>query len=767
MAGSGWCTHPKRQDAGGVRLLVRRGELACRDSWGGDLFSSKDSDDDSRSDTAAQQVTDEDQTPPGPIDDEVTSVVTPPGRPTPHDRGSDEPHEDADEDQVVSDRPAPQRDNQRDDNDDGRNDAACNDQDERARLIARGNSDALASARERLVDRKRLGDAKKLGQDRDTAEDTEDQVVLTRATSLPERHNDRATSPQRHNRHRFGKRETFRSDLPTGDQPVPRSEVSRHQREAPTPDRFDSIPEVDPNFDLPGWRRPSEQPPPDAPTDPDPVDDASPVPFPDTPREPETDLHPDTLDPTGHDAGPPVTSYEHVLNRPRRVRGSRNHVPTQTTRRRRQRSELDAEEPVAPAASLDHANADQAPAATFDLPFLADEAPAQSEHVPELESETPSDLQETRHPDRPRGRLAQFGIRRPSEREHELVSRHDAEEWSGYRPSTAGSGSDVDIRPDLPDSDGQENVYHERYEHFAYEAPDEAETPGDYPLPDAGSDALRGPADSHRHEPNTRRPRNHVERAHHNSDYILPDLDALLEARPANPTRPPLAREDHQRDHHAVSASAGPQLSENATSHNDHANTGNRPNARISGSRWSREATPSPRESYFRARRFRDWDHTHPASERQAEASEHTREANGGADHSDLAGNDEGINSHSLPDIDADAFDVREVVDRGGELLDMTIDIASEVPRACRTCRSFQSADGGVRGWCINEWAFTHRRMVNEEDLACDTTIGCWGLPADRYWKTEEPLSWSSGTPKMDRFMNRDTQSPKRNISGD
>ncbi|MEJ7837545.1 MAG: hypothetical protein WKF81_01950, partial [Thermomicrobiales bacterium] len=39
MSGSGWCTHPKRKLQSDVRILVRKGELACRNSWGDDFWA--------------------------------------------------------------------------------------------------------------------------------------------------------------------------------------------------------------------------------------------------------------------------------------------------------------------------------------------------------------------------------------------------------------------------------------------------------------------------------------------------------------------------------------------------------------------------------------------------------------------------------------------------------------------------------------------------------------------------------------------------------
>lgn len=35
---SGHCNHPERRTQGGVALLVRNAELACRTSWGSDLW---------------------------------------------------------------------------------------------------------------------------------------------------------------------------------------------------------------------------------------------------------------------------------------------------------------------------------------------------------------------------------------------------------------------------------------------------------------------------------------------------------------------------------------------------------------------------------------------------------------------------------------------------------------------------------------------------------------------------------------------------------
>ncbi|MGC4190332.1 MAG: hypothetical protein QM589_03750 [Thermomicrobiales bacterium] len=92
--------------------------------------------------------------------------------------------------------------------------------------------------------------------------------------------------------------------------------------------------------------------------------------------------------------------------------------------------------------------------------------------------------------------------------------------------------------------------------------------------------------------------------------------------------------------------------------------------------------------------------------------------------------------------IDADAvapaFDIRNILTGRAEPLDLGVSIAPDIPRACRTCRDFRPSEHGERGFCANNWAFTHRQMVNADDLPCQSTIGCWWLPSDRIWMPEE-----------------------------
>jgi hypothetical protein len=116
--------------------------------------------------------------------------------------------------------------------------------------------------------------------------------------------------------------------------------------------------------------------------------------------------------------------------------------------------------------------------------------------------------------------------------------------------------------------------------------------------------------------------------------------------------------------------------------------------------------------------------------------------------------------SMEAPDIDLDTviapdFDIRRIVARNAEpLLDMTIDIAPDVPRECGTCRHFRASGTGERGWCTNTWAFPHRPLVNADTVHCTSTIGCWWLPADDDWDPEEYFDWlDQETPRADRLI--------------
>lgn len=98
-------------------------------------------------------------------------------------------------------------------------------------------------------------------------------------------------------------------------------------------------------------------------------------------------------------------------------------------------------------------------------------------------------------------------------------------------------------------------------------------------------------------------------------------------------------------------------------------------------------------------------------------------------------------------------FDLRRIVEEAPALLDMEIEISPEVTRQCATCRSYHQFEKDSRGWCTNNWAFTHRQMVNATDLACESTIGCWWLPADKEVWLDEHEPERKGTPRVDKLI--------------
>lgn len=78
----------------------------------------------------------------------------------------------------------------------------------------------------------------------------------------------------------------------------------------------------------------------------------------------------------------------------------------------------------------------------------------------------------------------------------------------------------------------------------------------------------------------------------------------------------------------------------------------------------------------------------------------------------------------------------------------------SSIPRMCRTCRDFRPAENGERGWCTNKWAFSHRRMVDADELPCETSIGGWWLPHDDIWMSAlDVTAHSQPTPLLDQWL--------------
>jgi hypothetical protein len=88
----------------------------------------------------------------------------------------------------------------------------------------------------------------------------------------------------------------------------------------------------------------------------------------------------------------------------------------------------------------------------------------------------------------------------------------------------------------------------------------------------------------------------------------------------------------------------------------------------------------------------------------------------------------------------------------------------ADIPRICRTCRDYRPSTEGQRGWCANSWAFTHRRLVLDDDPApCQSAIGDWWLPVDDVWLVAADVSsHGRATPLLERLTAKADQQRRR-----
>jgi hypothetical protein len=81
--------------------------------------------------------------------------------------------------------------------------------------------------------------------------------------------------------------------------------------------------------------------------------------------------------------------------------------------------------------------------------------------------------------------------------------------------------------------------------------------------------------------------------------------------------------------------------------------------------------------------------------------------------------------------------------------------IAAHLARICRNCRDFRPAEAGDRGWCANQWAFSHRQMVDATaQTPCESSLGHWWLPVDEVWsEAADVSSHGQPTPLIDAWL--------------
>lgn len=795
MSGNGWCTHPKRQVSSDVRILVRKGELACRNSWGGDLWTS-----------AEAQAFGPDSGPAAPgsafianehTEDQVTSVrASGPSR-----SGTDsvvfsepsfraETREDiiVDHASVRTNDAGPRRASQSrgDVDDDSLNIPAQEDQQERARIIARGSRDAILRARERHTQRRKGADRlhPPMGQD-DTPNESDDSRVTPTSDQEQEAAASHAGAESiatpddnvvRGNL-RFGRRahltdETSeRSDQkasvpaefirPYGDPtpPVPPDDVRRDPHNMVVRktdrDRFETVPEIKPDIELPRIRQ-----------------------FLQTGEGAGKGI-----DPGAADAGDstPVNSYDLVLRRAQAIKDASR------AERRGRGGGLPRKAPIT----------SSAPTLPAEQPETRGRRSERINHLPEIEWDVDADAADESFA---RGRLPDLDTDDiVSGRHHDDRSRSHASDtdllevvdnpaWDNdddprldndrdpfTRPSTTADhrqnwwrgltfgrarNQTVHVGPD--DDDDPYRAAHTDdsiEDEIDFETYRAADTFHDDEFEDAVAEpaepmvvrrdrAATGPsaATSERRSdrPEPRHPSwapfDEVENTPLRRKRIRTPSPATVHTvdperdggRSTRGTRPVRATAFALRDEREMDAFRSALFRDERGPEGPSTTPASQPGARNDETVAIRQttATAAPRASRRPSYRPLEEQVREPAPLRHA-----------AVERADDPFQDE-------------TFDIRDLVEHGDDVLDMTIELAPELPRMCQTCRDFRPSESGERGWCTNDWAFTHRQMVNAESLPCQSSIGCWWLPNDASWLPAlDPSERKVPTPRIDRLV--------------
>ncbi len=881
LAGNGWCTNPKRQLSSDVRILVRKDELACRNSWGNDLWvNALESADTEIPVESPMPAADDSMIPIQNLDDEITSVVA--SGTALHasllnsatSLGSEQG-----EDVVVGEASlVPERleimtpPDDRKGLEDGGNPGAHDDQALRMEVMARGgNQDALQQARDRL--RKRRTVTLKLTNPVEVVSVPDAIAVEPFETdtqsSLPELETpppvkrpsiDRrdlnahlATSPKRDRQSGLPPRayNDPMPHVPASESAAARSELAKSRAE---PDVFDSVPAREPGFDLPLMDAAARQ-----------------------------QLHAEQERSTSNRRGDEelflpeeqLSSYDLVLQRARAIRASTDSArakpqpnvqkTTRGSRRSRQQPQPDTHRqppsqlPAAPAPapalmrhqpeptvsirsprtekfvgtgeirstgeasdrqtresneSPLHKGFDVSMLISRSVSFRRQEVPMPAES--DLTSYENSDVDDYKAVESPIARVGQLGpsFRRrmdfsPDRQERVGYPKADnlpsaatdscnefdrhademlAPPGPGYRISVADAR---DVEPDLKPQDeltGSGDSWGELSElddsRTSSNAPATSGQQRDLYRPRAGSgspvkswnagdqqrvnrsDTSSGSRTGYR----IRTVERHERLAFQDPEKDIHQLDhqpgvAREQVAPPERQAPPV---EYQRDESMDGWSFEPQLNLDLRDNRDmdafrarlfnNPPFSSRPDPDVAPSVSAEQAEranddqiqrvqpqspmpekDSPKDSLLRSRSF----------ERQAQERDEMRQ-------------DTLIHSQPEPTMERNnSFDLRNILEHQGDALDMTLQLAPELARSCRTCRDFRPAETGDRGWCTNTWAFKHSQMVEANDLACQSTIGCWWLPYDEVWLPE--ARETSPTPRVAQMVTTDG---KRKQSG-
>lgn len=754
LPGNGWCTHQKRQLSSDVRILVRKGELACRDPWGIDYWSP-------REDTAVAAEPEDMVRPESPdrlvagrrADDQVTSVTASlsgqPSRLGQADIGNHLSSRGARPDDVIVSKPSmlpegagssiSERSFERDRND--LNLPAHEDQQERVRIIARGNRDAIMKARERVMLR-RGGSVSERAGDQDDAHHADNLSSAGYGNKLDDnvigsdRFADVVDVPASRQINRQSAEQRFGHVAPSRGYadpapPVPPEEVGDRDSTIVSrrtdADRFESVPEVKPDVELPRLRTFLRA----------------------------TGAGTEKNEGSVPDSDEQVeTSYDRVLQQAQAIK---------TATQKERNARVIRNRPVAdvrPASS-------RAPVHTSERVTPASSSPLASGH---FRDETVGDV--------PHINLSHDDVISNVERD---------------RRDTSGA---FDVEASFDDEVVDDEFYAD--DDSAYE--------------DADGRSPDGPQESWWRGLNLgfrRRP--HVYAAAANDSYDLDDWsDEEFTTEPDSP--------EHERDDEWETANGGERVFSFANASSDvsaHPSVSLRDPRSAEDELIDYELTDEVLETSFaddtdrvQAESFRQDCHPETEPRRRGAASTRRplrdsgfalndrhdmdafRAALFGSDEDDRtvayesATNRRPVQRHHEPPavprdevptrrdeprvaeaisgttwrryVEEPTFDIRNFVDQDDDLLDMRVQIAPDIPRACETCRNFRPSESGERGWCTNDFAFTHRQMVNASDMPCQSSIGCWWLPSDDTWMPAEDLAVRDNpTPLTDRLIAR------------
>jgi hypothetical protein len=687
MSGNGWCTHPDRQVSSDVRILVRKAELACRNAWGSDLWVDANADE-----SAVTEGRQRPSEPPADLpipsmpvsyDDTVTSVTSAGLTPAPRD------------DEVVE-----QSIRRFDDDDD--------EQDERRELLYRDSRSAIERARQRHMQRRQPSGER--GEDTLISHDVEpvapaaklrepvfepDDFIEEEApkpVSVSDENDDalisegvRTPTPRSLRLRRFrDERQPPKKDLTaTENEPeIDRVDMELPPSAAPERGRFDSVPEISAEIELPLLRRSSSA------------------------------EHREAAP-----AAPDAETYERALKRAHDI-----HAAARRERNQEQRAHT-------PSVLRDSSQMDMMP----NLPDTPDSPePAAGHRIDTNMHSTSAVLHPRSRRDQPEEAPRRALLRaHPSEMQGALSSSVQGDTPAREGRQSWWRGSRRSVQPDVEERPSPEPAsYPESREVAAIPQHIEMPSPMAFDLSaDDGLDSLRNrlfASASPMEEPVTPPRRTPISVARR-QPVPSPPVTAARRA----PARAP-EREAVRTP--SVDVVAPPRQDEMEREFHELA----RPVSVVSPEVSARR--PEDQRQRTRPRPM--------PQDRPVAAPDRLRP--------------EPIQPEALLEDPRDAwvepepvrgFDVRRLLDKDSGLLDMTIRIAPEVPRACATCRNYRESEREGRGWCTNEWAFTHRQMVNESDLACDSTIGCWWLPSDSATWFEELEVPTESTPRIDRLL--------------